>query len=148
KERERMRIDSFESTRFGRAIAEGLRIDQLTAEFEQFRDAKFSMLDLAAFNALSTPSDEYFESLQFAMVENFLELLRAELEGLTQDHASHEELERILSNQLETFTGNIDRYLGETSRSFAPKLRTVLRPVLVFAEQHDLFGLLSTVETL
>ena len=146
KERERMRVESLHRTRFGTAIAEGLRLEQLSKEFKSFAHAKFSMLDVAAFCALSTPAEEYYEDLQFAMVENFLEILRQEIYSLTPREEALAQLRTVLNDQLTLFVENVPRYHEEAGRPFLRKLRTILRPLHNFAEEHDLFELAERIE--
>lgn len=148
KERERMRVEDFAQTRFGAALQQGIRLDQLSDEFERFSKARFSLLDVGAFCALSTPSEEYVEELQFAMIGDFLEYLRRDLSSVTDDDEVNAELERVLLEQLRVFAANVEPYIAETGRSFVQKLRTVVRPVMNFAEEHDLFELVRAAEAL
>lgn len=148
KERERMRVESFDDTRFGAALKEGLPLDQLREDFPAFAKARFSLFDVAAFAALSTPSDDYIEELQFAMVEDFLRHLREDIESITDDEESPAKLDEVLQEQVSIFAGNLERYIAQSGKSFTRKLRTIIRPLSTFADDADLLALVQMAETL
>lgn len=141
KERELMRLESFEESTLGKALARGLRLDQLRSEFTKFADSSFSIFDVAAYNALSMPSEAYVEDLLFAMVRDFLEVLREEIYVVTDLDEAAAKVNAIVHSQFTMFVKNLDGYQAETSKSFMRKLRTVVRPLKAFAEKYDLFDL-------
>lgn len=141
KAREHMRLESFEDSIFGKALKSGVRLEQLGRDFPEFGDAKFSIFDVAAFYALSAPSEEYVEDLQFAMVTDFLAVLRDEVYSMTDAEEAGAKVNSVVQSQFRIFAENLERYRQATGKSFTRKLRTVVRPIKAFAEMHDLFEL-------
>lgn len=148
KERERMRVESFDDSQFGRVLTRGLELDQLPYDFSAFAKSTFSVLDIAAFFALSMPSEEYVEELHFAMVSDFLRSVREEIENVTDGEEASAKLEQVLMLQLERFADNIELYRAETSASFTRKLRTIVRSLVTFADEADLLRVLDAAEKL
>lgn len=136
-----MRLETFDDSTLGRTVAEGLRLDQLRREFPAFQSLDFSVFDVAAFYALSTPSEEYIEELQFAMTTNFLTVLRAEICAITDVEDAPAKVDAVVRSQFERFAENIPVYRGEAGKSFTRKLRTIVRAVKAFAEEYDMFEL-------
>lgn len=147
--REQLRMATFEQMPFGKALSEGIRLHQLEADFaEEFAETRLSLLGVAAFYAMSIPAEEYVEDLLFSMSENFLQILREEVEKNVDADDVQAEMLRILTAQFEAFESNVNRFLMITGRSFGRKLRTILRPLLTFVRHENLGALEDRVEAL
>lgn len=141
KEREHMRLESFEESTLGQTLATGIRLDQLRHDFPAFASARFSIFDVATFCALSMPSEEYVEELLFSMVTDFLAVLRDEISAITDAEETKAKVAAVVQSQFALFGENLAGYRAETGKSFTRKLRTVVRALKAFAEQHDFFDL-------
>lgn len=146
KERERMRVDAFAETRLGGSLSRGLELEQLRGEFRELADDRFSIFDVAAFYALSTPAEDYYESLVFSMSGNFIEVLRDEISSVTTREEVESTLEETLRQQLKMFEHNFSHYRETAGKPFLRKLRTVLRPLINLAEEEDMIELSRVAE--
>ncbi|NLA65090.1 MAG: hypothetical protein GX862_04025 [Leucobacter sp.] len=148
KERERMRGESFDSTRLGSALTGGLRLDQLSDEAENFRAATYSIFDLAAYHAYSTPNEDYVEELLYAMVDDFIACLSEEVETVIGAEEASLKVQGLLQEQLAMFEQNLHNYVEISGKAFVHKLRVILRPLQNLAEQQDYEGLHRRTEAI
>lgn len=146
KARDRMQVASFDNTGFGEALRVGLRLDQLRNDFEDFKDSTFSIFDVATFVSLSTPAEEFVEELAHEMVGDFLDVLREQIDVITDENEAVTLLESTVSAQVDVFSANLRRYLNVAGNPFMRKLRIVVRAVQTFAEENDMYLLADKVQ--
>lgn len=138
KELERQKVEFFASTKFARVLANGLEIEQLRDEFEDFGQARLSVFDIVAFTLLSMPADLHYDSQTYTMSKDFLSCIRAEVEAVSEAEEILNILEAVYLNQLAFFGSNVDAYNNVAGQSFLRKLRTVLRPLIELADELGL----------
>lgn len=146
KQRERMTLESFEDTQFGSVLKNGLRLEQMRHDFSGFEDAKFSLFDIAAFSALSTPAEDYVEDLQHKLVVDLMEFLRMEVALVTDSEEVTSRFTQVLEQQFAMFVANLERYSTQTNKAFLRKLRVIVRTLQEFARQEDMVELSRATE--
>lgn len=138
KECQLMQRESFAQTKFGKALipgpvsvdgiryakaSEGIKPDQLREEVKPFANSTFSVLDVAAYVALSTPLEDSFDDLLFALSEDLIYFIQEELDSMTDESNWIVQLETVLQRRLGLFESNIPLYHEHAAPSFLPKLR-------------------------
>ena len=134
---EEARTVSFADTRFAKSLQEGISLRELEIVVPDLSGSRFTIFDIAAFYALTVPKDLYSDILLHAMVEDFLALVRREVEALEDEAEALPVIQAVLLDQLTAFEKNIDAYIASSGLPFARKLRRILRPLGdVFNDLH------------
>lgn len=143
--RDGARSVSFKDTFLAEVLVNGIPLPELRQELPDFEGRIITVFDVAAFYSISTPREQFSDGEVFTMVENFLGFLREDIAGVSDAGDTVDTLETYLRQQFETFRDNSSVFVAAEGISFNRKLRTILRPLAVLADELQLRGFLKEI---
>ena len=142
-ERESKRITSFFETEFGSALDRGIVIEQATSLEGRLKLGPFSLLGVAAYYAMTTPTELLHDHLLRSMVTDFVDYVERDVRSVTAADEADEVFENTLNRQLLQFEKNCPAYREIAGRPFTRSLRTILSPVIALAEDRQMERILE-----
>ncbi|MGO2634496.1 MAG: tubulin-like doman-containing protein [Galactobacter sp.] len=131
-------LERYGATKFGTKLAEGFNLEQIVEEHANFSWEPASIFGVAAYSALSMPADEYVEQLSYEMAKDFIDIIADDVESIIDVEEALGVIDEILKEQLSRFANNVENYRKIGGRPFMRKLRTVVLPLVHFAEDREL----------